>query len=141
MWKNYFITAMRNITRNRTYSIINLLGLTLGLVSSMLIFQYVIYENSADMFHENVSNLYRVVYKTQNAGGTPQLNAQINLNAGQGFREEIPSIVNVSRVHADFFQECPTISGDEKWRTICIQGHQSHRGRLHLLRHVFVPAS
>lgn len=110
MWKNYLVTAMRNIARNRTYSIINLAGLTFGLVSSMLIFQYVIYENSADTFHEKVDNLYRVAFKTSAAGGTPEVNAQIYLDAGQAFGEEITAVANVSRVRADFFQECPTIS-------------------------------
>ncbi|MEI9917523.1 MAG: ABC transporter permease [Bacteroidota bacterium] len=110
MWKNYFVTAMRNIARNRTYSIINLLGLTFGLVSSMLIFQYVIYEGSADEFHDNANNIYRVVFEASSAGGTKEDRAQIYLNAGEAFRNEIPAVANVSRIHADFFQECPTIS-------------------------------
>ena len=110
MWKNYFVTAMRNISRNRTYSIINLMGLTLGLASCMLIFQYVIYENSADEFHEKVENIYRVVFDISNGGVKQEKNVQIALAAGQAFREEIPSVVDMTRIHADFFQEGPTMS-------------------------------
>lgn len=110
MWKNYFVTAMRNIARNRTYSIINLVGLTFGLVASMLIFQYVIYENAADEFHEKVDRLHRVTFKVADGGGTSETQAQIYYNAGPAFNEEIPGVENFSRIRADFFQECPTIS-------------------------------
>jgi putative ABC transport system permease protein len=110
MWKNYFITAMRNIARNRTYSLINLAGLTFGLASSMLIFQYVIYENSADGFHEKVDRLYRVAFRIVSSGGTPNVRSQIHLGAGEAFKEEIPAVKNFARIRADFFQEGATIS-------------------------------
>lgn len=110
MWKNYMVTAMRNIARSKTYSVINLVGLTLGLVASMLIFQYVIYEKSADTFHTKVDNIYRIAFRTSSAGGTPEVSSQIYLNAGQAFGEEIPAVANITRLRADFFQECPTIS-------------------------------
>lgn len=110
MWKNYFITALRNISRNRTYSIINLMGLTLGLVSCMLIFQYVIYEKSADQFHQNSDNLYRVVFEVSTAGGTKKTRAQIPLGGGDTFKDEIPDVVNFCRIRADFFQEGPSLS-------------------------------
>lgn len=110
MWQNYFVTTMRNIARNRTYSIINLAGLTFGLVSCMLIFQYVIYENSADGFHEKVDRIHRVTFNIDDGGGTSEKQAQIFMNAGPSFKEEIPAVTGVSRIRADFFQECPTIS-------------------------------
>lgn len=110
MWNNYLVTAMRNIARNRTYSIINLAGLTFGLVSCMLIFQYVIYENSADEFHEKFDRLYRVAFKVADGGGTSETQAQILLNAGPAFLDEIPAVAGFSRLRADFFQECPTVS-------------------------------
>jgi putative ABC transport system permease protein len=110
MWKNYFITAVRNFSRNRTYSLINLLGLTFGLVCSMLIFQYVFFENSADLFHANSDRIYRVAFKRAMSQGTPEVISQVFLGAGEAFREEIPSVENFTRIRADFFQEGPTIS-------------------------------
>jgi putative ABC transport system permease protein len=110
MWKNYFITATRNIARNKTYSVINLAGLTFGLVASMLIFQYVICENSADEFHEKINQLHRVTLKVADGTGTSDTQSQIYLSAGPAFGEEIPAINNFTRIRADFFQECPTIS-------------------------------
>lgn len=117
MLKNYFITAMRNIARNKTYSTINLAGLTLGLVCSMLIFQYVIYENSADEFHEKFNQLYRVAVEVDD-GATAETRTQLYLAAAPAFKQEIPGVEDYARIRADFFQECPTISftdrGDRK---------------------------
>ncbi|HZY82796.1 MAG TPA: ABC transporter permease [Cyclobacteriaceae bacterium] len=110
MLKNYFVTAMRNIARNRTYSIINLVGLTFGLVSSMLIFQFVIYERSADEFHAKFDQLNRVTFKVAEGGGTSERQSQLYLTAGQAFKDEIPAVANMARIRADFFQECPTLS-------------------------------
>ena len=110
MIKHYFITSIRNISRNRIYSLINLAGLTFGLVSCMLIFQYVIFENSADGFHANANNIYRVSFKTVASGGTPKTFSQIYLGAGQGFKDDIPEVESFARIRADFFQEGPTIS-------------------------------
>jgi putative ABC transport system permease protein len=110
MWRNYILTAFRNISRNAVYSVINLAGLTVGLVCSMLIFQYVIFEHSADTFHENFDNLHRVAVRASTAGDTPETISQLPYEAGDAFKDEVPAIENFSRIRADFFQECPTIS-------------------------------
>ncbi|PLX10720.1 MAG: ABC transporter permease [Marinilabiliales bacterium] len=63
MIKNYFITAIRNLIRQKGYFIINLLGLTIGLTACLLITFYVIDELSYDKFHEHGSKIYRVGYQ------------------------------------------------------------------------------
>jgi len=60
MIRNYFKTAWRNILRNKLYSGINLLGLTVGLAVGMLILLWVQDETSFDSFHRKAANLYRV---------------------------------------------------------------------------------
>src|SRR6202008_3164008 len=110
MFGNYITTAVRNVLKNKVYSLINLTGLTLGLVSSMLIFQYVIFENSADMFHNNVENIYRVNFKRVVNNGTPETISQLFLGAGEAFKEELPIVEDFIRIRADFFQEGPTLS-------------------------------
>ena len=59
MIENYFKTAFRNLLRNRIYSFINIVGLSLGLAVAMLIVLYVKDERSYDRFHKN--KIYRVV--------------------------------------------------------------------------------
>lgn len=60
MFKNYFKTAWRNLVRNRAFSLINIMGLALGLACSLLIMLWVEDEKSIDGFHKNGKQLYQV---------------------------------------------------------------------------------
>ena len=57
MIKNYFIIAWRNLRKNKTFSLINIAGLSIGLACAMLILLYVKDEVSFDRFHKNVNNI------------------------------------------------------------------------------------
>jgi len=57
---NYLTTAWRNILRHKLFSIINILGLAIGLAAVMLITLFVRYDLSFDTFWENADNIYRV---------------------------------------------------------------------------------
>jgi len=70
MFSNYFKTALRNLLRNKVYSFINIIGLSLGLTCSMLIILYVKDEVSYDRFHENVANIYRIDSKNIKPDGS-----------------------------------------------------------------------
>ena len=61
MFKNYFITAFRNIWRNKAFSVINVLGLSIGISASLIIFLIVYYEFSYDKFEKDNNRIYRVV--------------------------------------------------------------------------------
>ncbi|SHH75338.1 putative ABC transport system permease protein [Chryseolinea serpens] len=62
MFKNYVLTTLRNISRRKGFSMLNVLGLSIGLAASLLIMQYVKDEFSFDDFHANKENIYRVQY-------------------------------------------------------------------------------
>jgi hypothetical protein len=51
MFKNYFKTAIRNLKRNKSYAIINTLGLSVGIAACLLLFLVVQFESSFDNFH------------------------------------------------------------------------------------------
>ncbi len=61
MIRNYFKTAWRNLWKNKVFSLINILGLSLGMAACLLILQYVNFELSYDHFNKNAADLYRVV--------------------------------------------------------------------------------
>jgi putative ABC transport system permease protein len=73
MWKNYFKIAWRNLMRNKGYAAINVIGLSLGIASSILIFTMVSFHFSFDDFHKNKDRIYRVVTELHNGdiGHTP----------------------------------------------------------------------
>ena len=59
MIKHYIKTAFRNITRNFSYSLINFIGLSLGIALFILIILFVLHEYSFDKFNENYDLIYR----------------------------------------------------------------------------------
>jgi len=65
MFKNNLKTAWRNITRNKTYSFINISGLALGVAAFLLIALYITDELSYDRFNENADRIVRVVQHTR----------------------------------------------------------------------------
>jgi putative ABC transport system permease protein len=60
MFKNLIKTAFRNITNKFGYSLINILGMTLGITASLFLIMYVLDELSFDRYHEKVDRIYRV---------------------------------------------------------------------------------
>jgi predicted permease len=65
MLRNYIKIAFRSLLKNRTFSIINICGLAIGLASSILIFLWVADEYAYDTFHPNYENIYQVYMKSQ----------------------------------------------------------------------------
>ena len=59
---NFLKIFVRNLKKHKLISAINLLGLTVGILSSLFILEYVFYERSFDDYHENGSRVCRVVY-------------------------------------------------------------------------------
>ena len=89
MFRNYLKVALRNFRRQKVFSFINVVGLSVGMTVSILIFLLVRYERSYDTFHKNAATLYRVVdedYSTTSA------------NLGQALKQEFPEIKHTARV-------------------------------------------
>jgi len=61
MFKNYFITSVRSLMRNKGFSIINIVGLAVGLATFSLISFYVYNELSFDRYHKNSDRIFRIV--------------------------------------------------------------------------------
>ena len=60
MFHNYLITALRNFTRHKLYSFINIAGLTVGLTCAIFIILFVRDQLSYDRWIPGTENLYRV---------------------------------------------------------------------------------
>ena len=68
MFKNYFKTTWRNLFRNKAFSLINIMGLALGLACSLLIMLWVNDEYKVDAFHKNKTQLYSVFERRYHDG-------------------------------------------------------------------------
>ncbi|HEY8511013.1 MAG TPA: ABC transporter permease [Cyclobacteriaceae bacterium] len=63
---NYLKISLRNLLKNKYYSLINILGLALGITCVFLITQYLSRELAYDKFHEGSENIYRVIWDSDN---------------------------------------------------------------------------
>ncbi|TDX00617.1 ABC transporter permease [Dinghuibacter silviterrae] len=61
MLKNIFLTAWRTLRRNRVYTFVNVLGLSLGCGGALLIFSVIHYQLNFDTFHQDADRIYRIV--------------------------------------------------------------------------------
>jgi putative ABC transport system permease protein len=68
MFKNYLLTTFRNISRRKGFSLLNVLGLSIGLAASILILQYVKDELSYDDFHTKADRVYRIQFDAYRDG-------------------------------------------------------------------------
>ena len=60
MFRNYLKIAIRNLYKNKLYSSVNIIGLTIGITSCLLIGIYIAHELSYDRFHKNADRIVRV---------------------------------------------------------------------------------
>jgi len=60
MWRNYWTVAVRALAKNRTYSIINIAGLAIGMAACIMILLYIRYEESYDTWLPDVENTYQL---------------------------------------------------------------------------------
>ncbi len=77
MIKNYFKTAWRNLTKNKTHSFINIAGLTIGLTCCLLIALYIQHELSFDKFEEKGTVLLVLLCNTTSTEAMNRMKATI----------------------------------------------------------------
>ncbi|MEQ8685040.1 MAG: ABC transporter permease [Imperialibacter sp.] len=94
MLKNYFKVAIRNLLRHKAYSLINILGLSIGLTCCLLLFIYVQDELSYDKFHTKSDRIYRLKYEINgfNLARSP-------LPIAPHLTEFFPEIENAARLY------------------------------------------
>ena len=69
MFKNYLKIAFRNLKRHKTFSVINILGLTLGISVCLIILLFILNENSFDSYNKNAAQIYKLIDPQNNSSG------------------------------------------------------------------------
>lgn len=103
MLKNYLIIALRTLWRNKFFSLVNILGLSVGVACCMLIFLYAKDEISFDRFHTNKENIYRVTADATYANGNKSQMGSTGMMPGPAFKKDIPDVVDFLRIKPTFF--------------------------------------
>lgn len=98
MFRNYLKTAWRNLKKNKVFSLINIIGLSLGMAACLLILEYVSFKLSFDRFNERAKDIYRV-YNDRYQNGKLIQHGTITYSAiGKAMQDDFPEVVNHSRV-------------------------------------------
>ncbi|MGZ8525009.1 MAG: ABC transporter permease [Chitinophagaceae bacterium] len=95
MFKNYFTIALRNLKRNKIFSLINIAGLAIGISASLVIYLIVQHELSYDKFHKDGDRIYRVVTKIEFPDLTIH-NSGVPVPTANAMRSEVTGIENLT---------------------------------------------
>lgn len=99
MIKNYLKTALRNIKRAKMYSVLNILGLAVGMGSCFLIFLFIQHELSYDKFHEKHDQIYRVAVKWE-LEGESQIGQTTPAPVAPALLNDLPEVKQAVRVES-----------------------------------------
>ena len=94
MFQNHLKLILRKLKREKLYSFVNILGLTVGLTAVLLIALYVRDELSFDKFHKDYKNMYRVTLDHEDWGARPFITSDFV----EFFSPEIPEVEGFVRV-------------------------------------------
>jgi len=98
MLKNYLKISWRNLKKNKIFSMINIIGLSLGMAACLLILEYVSFKLSYDRFNERAQDIYRV-YNDRFQNGKLIQHGTITYSAiGKAMQDDFPEVVNHARL-------------------------------------------
>ena len=98
MFTNYLKIAWRNLWRNKGFSVINIVGLSVGLACCMLIFLYTMDEVSFDRFNVNAQNIYHLTVDSKGPDGKVAKSSNTGDMAGPDFKRQLPEIQDFVRI-------------------------------------------
>lgn len=116
MLKNIFQTTVRNFLREKSFSVLNILGLTLGLTGMLLLTIFVSHELSFDNFHKNLDSIYQVcVIKKSN---TDEWRSEFNpFPLAAELKERAPEIEKISRFY-NYYESLLTVEEKKIFRQV-----------------------
>ena len=114
MLENYFKIAIRNLSKNRSSTIINVIGLSTGLICFILIFLFVKHELSYDRLHEDPERVYRVVKDFVNEDKSRIPDATTPPALAYALQKDLPEIAQATRLFPSWGRRYVLQIGDKK---------------------------
>ncbi|HEX4270068.1 MAG TPA: ABC transporter permease, partial [Rhizomicrobium sp.] len=98
MFRNYLVTALRNIVRHRLYSLINIAGLAVGLACAVFIILFIRDEISYDKWIPDSENLYRVEKTFVVPGQAPMVDTNVPYPVPVAMQQQIPEVTGMTHL-------------------------------------------
>ncbi|MCD2421336.1 ABC transporter permease [Niabella pedocola] len=121
MIKNYIRTAWRGLVRNKAFSLINVLGLSVGMTACFIIYMYIGFERSYDTFHTGADRIYKVVADVKTPTETITTQGVTSAPVAINLKQDFPEVEKAVRFAGDgfllrkgdvFFQEKKSVLAD-----------------------------
>ncbi|RKN82897.1 ABC transporter permease [Ulvibacterium marinum] len=98
MFKNHIKIALRFFKKNKLFTTINVLGLTIGITAFLLITQYVSFEKNYDKFQHGIENVYRVTLSTNFDSDAFSTSATNHPALGPAMKTDFPEVESYARM-------------------------------------------
>lgn len=98
MLKNYLIIALRSLKRNLSFTIINVIGLSIAMAITLVSLLYISNEFFYDQFHKNKDRIYRIILKSESNSEGTSTSSVATAGIGPSLVEEIPEIESMLRL-------------------------------------------
>jgi hypothetical protein len=98
MLRNYLLIAWRNLVKSKTFSLINILGLAIGLAACLIVLQYVTFQLSYGDFHRKADRIYRVGATWKVSGQPEERIARNHPATGPAMLRDFPEVENFTRM-------------------------------------------
>src|SRR6478609_4641387 len=98
MVRNYFTIAYRHLIKNKTFSLINIFGLAVGMAAFLLIIHYVRFERSYENFHTNADNIARVTLDIYKGPEFVVSDCGMYARIGPLLKEKFPEVLDFARL-------------------------------------------
>ena len=96
MFRNYFKIALRNLWKDRTFTVLNIIGLTTAFGIAFLLSTYALFELSYDKFHKNKGSIYQVYTTSQTPKG-PESSDVNPIPFAAALKSEVPGVKKITR--------------------------------------------
>ena len=113
MFRNYLVTALRNIARHQLHSFINIAGLAVGLACVIFVLMFIRDELSYDRWVPGTDNLYRIEKTSHLLGRDPANWAQVPFPMAAVMRNGIPEVTAATHIYYTFMT---LFAGDRQFR-------------------------
>ena len=107
MFQNYFKTAFRNFQKQKAFSFINILGLSIGIACFCLLTFYAYNELSFDKFNKNANDIYRPYVWFTGINGNPaegymDYSGPTNATLGEAMKKSLPDVIDYVRIQLPY---------------------------------------
>ncbi len=96
--RNYFKIATRSLVKNKMFSVINVLGIAVGMAAFLFIVHYVRYEKSYENFHAKATNIWRITLDQYNGSEFLMSDCETHAALGPTVKEKMPEVEDFVRM-------------------------------------------